>query len=197
MEMGAGTRHGDGRVEETFPPTHLQSENDCQHRSQTHGDDCRKTLCKAPKRIRGMILRMLQYDIVVKYTKGKEMHIADTLSRAYHAHGADSCEQISHINAVDHLPIGQSTTNLLRTAIAEVGHTRTLKQTILAGWPYNSAYLNTDIASYFSMRDELAVHDGLIFIDECVIIPQGMRKHIKKRLHLSHMGTDSMVRRAR
>ena len=40
----------------------------------------KKPLCKAPKRIQGM--RLLQYDIVVKYTKGKEMHIADTLSRA-------------------------------------------------------------------------------------------------------------------
>ena len=30
----------------------------------------KKTLCKAPKRIKGMLLRLLQYDIVVKYTKG-------------------------------------------------------------------------------------------------------------------------------
>ena len=125
------------------------------------------------------------------------MHIADTLSRAYIADGADSCEQFSQINAVEHLPIGQSTMSLLRTAIAEDGHMQTLKQTILAGWPDNRADVNTDIASYFSMRDELAVHDGLIFRGECVIVPQGMRKHIKKRLHLPHLGADSMVRRAR
>ena len=74
---------------------------------------------------------------------------------------------------------------------------QTMKHTILAGWPDNRADVNTDIASYFSMRDELAVHDGLIFRGACVIVPQGMRKHIKKRLHLSHLGADSMVRRAR
>ena len=55
----------------------------------------------------------------------------------------------------------------------------------------------TAIASYFSMRDELAVHDGLIFRGERVIVPQGMRKHIEKRHHLSHLGADSMERRAR
>ena len=125
------------------------------------------------------------------------MHIADTLSRAYLADGADSCKQFSQINTVEHLPIGQSTTSLLRTAIVEDGHMQTLKQTILAGWPDNRADVNTDIASYFSMRDELAVHDGLIFRGECVIAPQGMRKHIKKRLHLSHLGADSVVREAR
>ena len=86
--------------------------------------------------------------------------------------------------------------SFLRIAIAEDGHMQTLKQTILAGWPDNRADVNTDVASYFSMRDELAVHDGLIFRGECVIVPQGMRKHIKKRLHLSHLGADSMVRRA-
>ena len=64
----------------------------------------KKHLCKAHKRIQGMILRLLQYDIVVKYTKGKEMH--DTLSRAYFVDGAHSCEQFSQINAVEHLPIG-------------------------------------------------------------------------------------------
>ena len=55
------------------------------------------------------------------------MHIIVTLSRAYLADGADSCEQLSQINAVEHLPIGQSTMTPLRTAIAEDGHMQTLK----------------------------------------------------------------------
>ena len=43
----------------------------------------RKPLHKAPKRLQGMILRLIQYDIEVVYKKGKGMYIADTLSRAY------------------------------------------------------------------------------------------------------------------
>ena len=38
-----------------------------------------------------------------------------------------------------------------------------LPSAILAGWPGNRADVNTDIVLYFSMRDDLAVHDGLIF----------------------------------
>ena len=38
---------------------------------------------KAPKRIQGILLRLLQYDIEVTSRGGKEMHIADALSRAY------------------------------------------------------------------------------------------------------------------
>ena len=40
----------------------------------------KKPLHKAPKRIQGMPLRLLQYDIEVTYRRGKEMHIADALS---------------------------------------------------------------------------------------------------------------------
>ena len=47
------------------------------------------------------------------------------------------------------------------------------------------------------MRDELAIHDGWIFKGERVVVPQGMGKEIKHRLQESHLGADSMVRRAR
>ena len=43
----------------------------------------KKPLHKAPKRIQGMLLQLLQYDTEVTYRRGKEMHVADALSRAY------------------------------------------------------------------------------------------------------------------
>ena len=79
----------------------------------------KKPLCKAHKRIQGMPLPLLQYDIVVKYTQSKWMHIADTLSRPYLADGAASCEQFSQINAVEHLPIGQSTMRVIPCQITQ------------------------------------------------------------------------------
>ena len=47
------------------------------------------------------------------------------------------------------------------------------------------------------MRDELAVSDGLVFRGERVVIPKGMRKLTKQRLHRSHLGVESVLRRAR
>ena len=40
-------------------------------------------LHKPPKRLKRMLLRLQIYDIEIKYKKGKEMYIADTLSHAY------------------------------------------------------------------------------------------------------------------
>ena len=41
-----------------------------------------KPLDRAPKRLQGMPVRALTYDIKVQYLKGEDMFLADTLSRA-------------------------------------------------------------------------------------------------------------------
>ena len=61
-----------------------------------------------------------------------------------------------------------------------------LKETIFNGRPECKADVNAEISLYFVMRDELAINDGLIFKEERVVVPQGMRKEIKHRLHESH-----------
>ena len=43
----------------------------------------RKPLVTAPKRLQRMLLRLQRYSLDVTYTRGSEMYIADTLSRAY------------------------------------------------------------------------------------------------------------------
>ena len=50
---------------------------------------------------------------------------------------------------------------------------------------------------YYSVRDELSVQDGLIFRGERVVIPKVLRGDIKQRVHSSHMGAESCLRRAR
>ena len=42
-----------------------------------------KSLVSAPKRLQKMILRLQRYDPDVRYKKGSELHLADTLSRHY------------------------------------------------------------------------------------------------------------------
>ena len=42
-----------------------------------------KPLHRAPKRLQRLLVRMLSYDVTIRYKPGKEMYLADTLSRAY------------------------------------------------------------------------------------------------------------------
>ena len=60
----------------------------------------KKPLCKAPKRLQGMLLRLLQYDIEFVYKKCKEMYLADMLSRAYFPLDPHHKDCFARINAV-------------------------------------------------------------------------------------------------
>lgn len=42
-----------------------------------------KPLAVAPRRLQGMMMRLQKYTFEVTYERGKNMHLADTLSRAY------------------------------------------------------------------------------------------------------------------
>ena len=42
-----------------------------------------KPLCQVSPRLQRMLLKLQKYNLTVKYTRGKDMHIADALSRAY------------------------------------------------------------------------------------------------------------------
>ena len=47
---------------------------------------------------------------------------------------------------------------------------------------------------YFSVRDELAATDGLIFRGERLVIPKGMRAAVKKDIYNGHQRIESCLR---
>ena len=49
-----------------------------------------KPLHKISPRLQRMVLKLQNYDLLIKYVKGKDLHIADTLSRAYLTNPDDS-----------------------------------------------------------------------------------------------------------
>ena len=111
------------------------------------------------------------------------MYIAGTLS-------------LSKINAVGHLRIREERLKQLKTATQSDETMQALKTVILKGWPDTRKELLDQVTPYFSYRDELTLHDGLIFKGENVVVPESMRKPLKEHLHISHLGGENMLRRA-
>ena len=61
-----------------------------------------KPLHNAPKRLQRMLLHLQRYTLQVEYRRGKEMHLADTLSRAPVREEAASCKVIEELSEVNH-----------------------------------------------------------------------------------------------
>lgn len=157
----------------------------------------KKPLAKAPRRLQGMLLRVQQYDIEVIYCKGKEMHIADMLSRAYLPNDGCSQAELEQVNMVSFLPIRPERLQQIRNATEQDEVSQQLSKVILQGWPDDRSQLHTVLHPYFHVRDEMSMQDGIIFKGERTLIPRSLRSEIKKAIHSSHVGIDGCLRRAR
>ena len=73
---------------------------------------------------------------------------------------------------------------------------RILRQVIFNGWPDDKCQLPQAVLPYYSYRNELSVHDGIVLRGQCVVIPRTMRNDIKQCVHAGHLGINSCLRRA-
>ena len=57
-----------------------------------------KPLSCAPRRLQSMMMRLQKYDFTVHYERGKNMHLADTLSRAFLPFEGDNEDDLEFVN---------------------------------------------------------------------------------------------------
>lgn len=157
----------------------------------------KKPLASAPKRLQGMLMRLQKYNICLTYTPGNRMHLADTLSRAYQQTTEGPHHEFENVHAAKYVAITEARLDALRAAMEADPIMSVLKHTILEGWPNEKHQTPLEIHPYFSFRDELAVHDGLVFKGERVVIPKSQRQTMREKIHSSHLGIDGCLRRAR
>ena len=156
----------------------------------------KKPLCQSPKRLQSMILRIRRYNITFEYLAGKQLILADTLSRA----ALSSSEEptlIHSVSATRYLSVSDSRLQEIKQATKEDSVLQELIATINSGWPNKFTEVSNNIKAYYDVSDSLSVYDGIVFKGEKIVIPHSMRQLVKTRLHAAHLGRDSMIRRAR
>ena len=162
-----------------------------------------KPLASAPKRLQRLLLRLQQYDTEIRYRPGREMYLADTLSRAYlslsptDTQRSETEKEVESIHAVDYLAISEQQLSEIKQETAKDPTLQTLKNVILRGWPENSSSVPKEVSEYFNVRDELAVQDGIIFKRQRCVIPKTLRQKVKEKIHRAHIGIQGCLRRAR
>ena len=158
-----------------------------------------KPLHSAPKRLQRMLLRLQKYSLSVVYKKGKEMFLADTLSRAYLPE-VNSCEFTLELEEVDHresLPVTEARWQQIKHASADDPVLQQLRATIRRGWPENKSEIPECLYPYFDMRDVLTVQNELVFKGHLLVVPACMRKELMAVAHSSHIGIEGCIRRCR
>lgn len=155
-----------------------------------------KPLHQVPLRLQKMRLRLQQYSFKLVGKSGKDIPVADALSRAYIP---DTCQDlvddphefqvlstevrsISAFSEKRQEQLVQATKNdaVLQRLIAMVNSQ--------AGWPEHKWQLESDLKPFHCCKEEIAVVGGIVFKGDRVVIPDSMRKDMLDIIHDSHLG---------
>ncbi|CAI5681987.1 unnamed protein product [Oreochromis niloticus] len=162
----------------------------------------RKPLCKAPARLQGMLLQLQRYDLTVTYTPGKDMFIADALSRATTTSDSENVSENTNEERVVYAleataALSEKTLSGLRTAVAADSVLQAVRERHLNGWPARRKSLDRTLHSYWPMRNNISIHNDIIMIGDKIVIPQSFRQVILEKLHFAHQGVQRTKARAR
>ena len=152
-----------------------------------------------------MLLRLLEYNITVRYTPGKEMFIADTLSRSYLSKETPSRVEreiaedtvISINSIIADAPVSNSRIDKIRQECTRDEEMQLLLEYLHNGFPHDNSKLSGNLRQYRAIPSELYDQDGLILYNNRIVIPTGMQKDILFRIHEGHLGMDKCKALAR
>lgn len=159
----------------------------------------KKPLHQAPMRLQRMLLRLQRYSLNVTYRPGKELHIADALSRAFLKEQKEELlEKDLEVNMITlQLPISEKKLQMFRKATAEDPEMQLLRDTTLRGWPSERSAVPKEIQLYWTFRDEIAYTSELMFKAAKLIVPHQLRQEMLNKIHESHLGIVKCKERAR
>lgn len=153
-----------------------------------------KNLSSAPPRLQRMLLEIQGYDVTISYRPGKEITLADGLSRLPNA---EKSKPINLDLRIQFVQFGTTMLQQLKEESRKDTDLSALKEIIVEGWPAKQKELPAPLRVYWSFRDQLSVEDCLILNGPRIFIPKSMRGIILERIHTPHMGIEKSKLRAR
>ena len=152
-----------------------------------------KKLAELSIRIQRFRLRMMRFDFSISHVPGKQLVIADTLSRAPVGDpvGADQDlinETEVYANAIiGSLPISEPRLESLRRLQEADAECQQITAYCKSGWPRRKE-LPHELRPYHQVASELAVTEGLLMRQSRIIIPSAQRSEVLEQIHRGHQG---------
>ena len=161
----------------------------------------KESLLEAPCRLQRMMPRLQRHNLDVTYKPGPQMYIADHLSRASMSDSGAPDKvfalELEGIGPLNTVKISSERLSQLQKDTEQDPVMQTLKTTILTGWPTEREEVPVHITEFWTYRDELTLHNGILFKNQRLIIPKALRTELTSRIHSSHLGIEACLWKAR
>ena len=142
-----------------------------------------------------MMMQLQRYDLKVVYKKGSELYIADALSRAHMEETAAEEEDGYEVLMV--IPIAPHRMVELKKETAFDPQLAKLISTVKNRWPESLKETDPEIQEFFNFREQLIVHDDIVYKGEKIMVPTSLRPKYLKQIHQGHPSTEARKNRVR
>ena len=149
----------------------------------------KKPIHAAPPHLQRMLLRLQKYDYNIVYKPGKEMTLADRLSR-FPSRSENLPIELHH--NIQHITFTSDKTNIIRGSTERDPVLYTVYCITLNVWPSRFQEVPHIAHQYWGARDELTIDNGLLLKGEGVCIPPELYQRTLNDLHEGHKGIAKM-----
>lgn len=161
-----------------------------------------KRLEELPLRVQRFRLRMLRYHFTISHIPGKDLVIADMLSRAPTSTPSNSDHlfyQETNVfvdTVIQSLPASDAQLERIKQEQEQDDVCKQIRVYCRDGWPAKHE-LTGAIRPYYPVLTEITVANGLLLRGSRLIIPASMRLEILDKIHTGHQGITKCRERAR
>ncbi|GFS36678.1 transposon Tf2-6 polyprotein [Nephila pilipes] len=139
----------------------------------------KKPMHKMSSRMQRMILKLLIYDFEINYVPGNQMFLADTLSRVFPVNETvrDDPEMLNIVHTVSkHLPMSEKRLAQFKKETELYPELKIVVKYIKEGWPKSYKSVDNSVKTYYKIKNNLYIQEGLLFSNEKLIVPYSLRK---------------------
>ncbi len=159
-----------------------------------------KPMSKISSRLQRMLLKLIKYDYEVQYVPGNQMYLADTLSRAFKIDKQikDDPEMNNIVHSITkYLPMSKSRLTQFKFETDQDEELQNVTKYVKEGWPKVTKGLSQELKMYHKFQGDLHTNEGLLFINDKIIVPNTLRQQMLALIHESHFGMEKCKQRAR
>ncbi|KAL1447741.1 hypothetical protein WDU94_005516 [Cyamophila willieti] len=157
----------------------------------------KKALADIPNRLQRIMMKLQKYHLNVIFKSGKEMYISDTLSRAALPEKCTEFDQMLDQELSIHANMLFRSLDTTDEKLKEIGEKTKVDNSlqmvikyINSGWPRYCRAVPDEIKCFYKVKHDLHCINGILFKNNCIVIPKVMQHEMLKDIHASHMGFD-------
>ena len=160
-----------------------------------------KHLEELPIRVQRFRLRMMRFQFTISHVPGKDLIVADTLSRAPSADPTTDEQSLqqeatAYVSAMmQSLPATERLLEIQELQAEDVIFQK-ITEYCQSGWP-DKRTADAGVIPYYPIAAELSVENGLLMRGCRIVIPPPLRKEMLARIHTGHQGIVKCRERAR